>query len=59
MMGPNAGEAKEGQPEKKERNLLRTPLCFFVICVPNWGEGGGGEEEGRNVKERAQMDHTG
>lgn len=50
MMGPNAGEEKEGQPEKKERNLLRTPLCFLSsVCQIRVG---GGEE-------RAQMDHTG
>lgn len=33
MMGPNAGEEKGGEQQKKERNLLRTPLCFLSsVC---------------------------
>lgn len=47
MMGPNAGEEKGGEPQKKERNLLRTPLCFLssVCQIRVRGERKGGEGE--------------
>lgn len=56
-MGPNAGEEKGGEPKKKERNLLRTPLCFLssVCQIRVRGERKGGV---RRTKERVQMDHT-
>lgn len=58
MMGPNAGEEKGGEPQKKERNLLRTPLCFLssVCQIRVRGERKGGRV--RQAKERVQMDHT-
>lgn len=58
-MGPNAGEEKGGEPQKKERNLLRTPLCFLssVCQIRVRGERKGGGLV-RRAKERVQMDHT-
>lgn len=50
MMGPDAGEEREGQPEKKERN---SPMFFCHLCAKlRWGGGVRRRREG----ERASAD---
>lgn len=53
MTGPNAGEEKGGEPQKKERNLLRTLLCFLSsVCQIRVRGERKGEGEGEEKRKR-------